>query len=75
MIRLLEECTIIFLVLFFIHQIGWPMAMGRKVFPLFRREHKLQAELSEVQQSLHEQELAEELAKERSKLSTNQEDK
>lgn len=67
--RFFIEFVIVVIGIVFVHQVCWPLAMGRKMFPLFRREHKLKAELSEVRQELHEEDLAEELERERNKLS------
>lgn len=67
--RFFVEFLVVFVGIMFVHQVCWPLAMGRKIFPFFRREHKLKAELSEVRQEAYEAELEKQVEAERNKLS------
>lgn len=72
--RFFVEFMVVLVGIMFIHQVCWPLIMGRKMFPIFRRERKLKAELSDIRQAVYEAELEEQVEAERNKLSNNQKD-
>ena len=50
-VRVIEVAVILIGLLMFIMQITIPLWRGRPMFPLFRREQKLQSKLSEIEQA------------------------
>jgi hypothetical protein len=54
---LLEVVVLSLVVLFIGTQILVPAMRGRALFPMFRKEAKIEAEVVEVEQAIHEEEL------------------
>lgn len=57
----IERIVLILLGLVVLTQVAWPLAMGRKLFPMFRREGKLKAELADREQEAYNERLVRDL--------------
>jgi hypothetical protein len=64
----LEGLAILALILFVATQLVFPVFLGRKMFPMFRRQHKLEGELIAVEEQKAEFDLEKKLMKERAAL-------
>lgn len=64
----LEWLAILAVVLFVVTQIILPVFLGRKMFPMFGRQHKLEVELNAVEEQKAELDLEKQLVKERAAL-------
>jgi hypothetical protein len=64
----LEGLSILALVLVVVTQLIIPVILGRKIFPMFRRQHKLEVQLNEVEEQKAELDLEKKLVKERAAL-------
>ena len=56
-----ERIVLILLGLVLLTQVAWPLVMGRKLFPMFRREGKLKSELADKEQEAYNERLLREL--------------
>lgn len=68
LLRLLELAVVLLGALLVLTQMAVPLIRGTKMFPLFRRQHKLENELREVNQAKVEKNLAKQVAREKSRL-------
>lgn len=60
-LQLLELIFPVFLCWLVWTQLAWPMLMNTKCFPLFRREKKIQNQILDANQAIHEKDLEAEL--------------
>ena len=67
-IFVLEAVGFLLALLFFITQLALPAFNGTKLFPMFRREGKLQKRMADVKQEQREHDLADDVHKAQSKL-------
>ena len=56
-VALMEVVVLVLMLLFIFTQILFAALRGRALFPLLRKENKIEAEIVEVEQKLHEEEL------------------
>ena len=54
--------------LFVLTQMAWPLIRGTKMFPLFRRQHKLESKLRDLKQEQVEKGLAKQVERETTRL-------
>lgn len=69
LLRFVEIASLLLGALLVLTQMAVPLIRGTKMFPLFRRQHKLEGELREVKQSKVEKDLAKQVGREKSRLS------
>lgn len=73
LLGLLEFVVILLLLLFLITQIIIPLCRGTSWYPIFRREAKLQKDISQVKQAIVERQMEEDLEKFKNILKPDQE--
>lgn len=67
-VRVLELAMLLCVVIIFATQIAYPLYRGTRLFPWFKRERKLEAELADVRQQKEEQKLQKQIDKEKQKF-------
>ena len=68
LLRFVEIAGLLLGALFVLTQMAVPLIRGTKMFPLFRKQHKLESELREVKQAKAEEALAKQVEREKSRL-------
>lgn len=68
LIYVIELFVVVMLLVFIWTQLIMPIMQNRALFPMFRKSHKLNNELIEVEQSAFEQSLAAEVKSKKSQL-------
>lgn len=68
LLRFVEIASLLLGALFVLTQMAVPLIRGTKMFPLFRKQRKLESELREVKQAKAEKDLAKQVEREKSRL-------
>lgn len=63
LVRIFEVLSLVFIVGFLATQVIIPAVMGNALFPLFKKAGKLEAELADAHQNIHDAHLEEEVIK------------